>query len=251
MSRCARISDMRSLALLTGLFLSTLTLADAAEAPAGDRGAEATLVAFAVNIHQTPMQTWGPGYGIYLGRGYFLTAAHVAGRTWFTRPKVSISGQEFPTRIVKEGHLETTDLTVLAVDEALLPMRLRLRRMFLCRHRPWPGEEVVTVIPEAVVRSRVISPQRIPPEMRRFSTAIVDVAKTGDSGSGVFDVRQRCLLGIMSRKISQKRTDFLTQRSETRDIAKYFVPASEIADFVPPGTIDQQRGPLPDRSGTP
>jgi len=207
---------------------------------AAAQSAEETLAAYAVNIHQTPMQTWGPGYGIYLGQGNFLTAAHVAGRTWFTRPKVAISGQEYPTRVVKEGQLNATDLTLLAVDEALLPMRLRLRRMHLCDAPPRPGQEVVTVVPEAVVRSRIIAPERIPMGVRRFNTAIVDVANTGNSGSGVFDMQQKCLLGIMSRKISQKRTNVLTRKEETYDIAKYFVPATEISAFVPSGTFDKQ-----------
>lgn len=197
-----------------------------------------TLIAYAVNIHQTPMQTWGPGQGIYLGHGNFLTAAHVAGRTWFTRPKVSIGYREYPTRVVKEGRLEATDLTLLAVEENLLPLRLRLRRMRLCDAPPRPGQEVVTVTTEAAVRSRIIAPERIPLGARRFNTAIVDVAKTGNSGSGVFDVKQRCLLGIMSRKISQKRTNLVTRKEETHDVAKYFVPAAEIAAFVPPGTFD-------------
>nr|WP_244645840.1 trypsin-like peptidase domain-containing protein [Bradyrhizobium campsiandrae] len=222
----------------TGLCAALLLVATDGIATA--QTAEDTLLAYAVNIHQTPMQTWGPGYGIYLGKGYFLTAAHVAGRTWVTRPKVAISGEEFPTRVVKEGQLEATDLTLLAVNEALLPMRLRLRRMRLCDALPRPGEEVVTVVPEAVVRSRIIAPERIPVGARRFNTAIADVAKTGNSGSGVFDVKQRCLLGIMSRKISQKRTNPITRKEETQDIAKYFVPASEIAAFLPPGTIDQR-----------
>lgn len=199
---------------------------------------EDTLLAYAVNIHQTPVQTWGPGYGIYLGKGYFLTAAHVAGRTWLTRPKVTIADREYPTRVVKEGQLEATDLTLLAVEENLLPMRLRLRRMRLCDVQPRPGQEVVTVVPEAVVPSRIIAPERIPAGARRFSTAIVDVAKTGNSGSGVFDARHKCLLGIMSRKISQKRPNPLTRKEETYDIAKYFVPAAEISAFVPPGTFD-------------
>lgn len=221
--------------LLTSMSVQVaVTVAATAQTP------EDTLLAYAVNIHQTPMQTWGPGYGIFLGKGYFLTAAHVAGRTWFTRPKVTIAGSEYPTRVVKEGQLEATDLTLLAVDESLLPMRLRLRRMHLCDAPPRPGQEVVTVIPEAVVRSRIIDPARIPAGARRFNTAIVDVAKTGNSGSGVFDLQQRCLLGIMSRKISQKRTNLVTRKEETYDIAKYFVPATEIAAFVPSGTFDGQ-----------
>lgn len=213
-----------------GLLCSVLCLA--AHAASG-QSAEHTLLAYAVNVHQTPMQTWGPGYGIYLGKGLFITAAHVAGRTWLTRPKVAIAGTEYPTRVVKEGSLEGTDLTLLSVDESLLPMRLRLRRSSLCSQPPWPGEPVVTVVPEGVVRSTVIAPERIPVTVRRFKTAIADVARTGNSGSGVFDTRYRCLLGIMSRKISNSRKRADTGKIETYDIAKYFVPASEIAAFLP------------------
>jgi len=218
--------------------VASITIQLAMTGAAAAQTPEETLLVYAVNIHQTPMQTWGPGYGIYLGNGNFLTAAHVAGRTWFTRPKVTIADREYPTRVVKEGQLEATDLTLLAVEENLLPMRLRLRRLNLCDTPPRPGQEVVTVIPEAAVRSRIIAPERIPPGARRFSTAIVDVAKTGNSGSGVFDVKQKCLLGIMSRKISQKRTNLVTRKEETYDVAKYFVPAAEIAAFVPSGTFD-------------
>jgi hypothetical protein len=168
-----------------------------------------------------------------MGNGIFITAAHVVGRGWLTRPKVVIDGQEYPTRIVKEGSLEETDLTLLSVEESLLPMRLRLRRNSLCKEPPRPGEQVVTVIPERAVRSYILSPERLPIGVRRFSTVIADVAQTGNSGSGVFDAQQRCLLGIMSRKISQSRTRADTGKTETHDIAKYFVPASEIAAFLP------------------
>jgi hypothetical protein len=51
---------------------------------------------------------------------------------------------------------------------------------------------------------------------------ISDAATTGNSGSGVFDAGQKCLLGIMSRKI-------FTRESEPKDIAKYFVPASTLS----------------------
>jgi hypothetical protein len=201
--------------------------------PSWAQNADDSLLAFAVNVHRTPMQTWGPGYGIYLGKGLFITAAHVVGRAWMTRPKVSIAGQDYPTRVVKEGSFEGTDLTLLSIEEDLLPMRLRLRRIALCKEPPWPGEQVVTVVPEGVARSYIIAPERLPPDVRKFSTVIADVARTGNSGSGVFDARQRCLLGIMSRKISQSRTRADTEKTETVDIAKYFVPASEIAAFLP------------------
>jgi len=97
-----------------------------------------SLLIYAVNIHQTPMQSWGPGYGIYLGKGLFITAAHVAGHTWLTRPKVAIGGTEYPTKVVKAGDFETIDLTLLSVDETLLPARLALRRNPLCAQPPWP-----------------------------------------------------------------------------------------------------------------
>jgi hypothetical protein len=202
--------------------------------PCPAENADDSLLAYAINIHRSPAQSW-PGYGIYLGKGLFITAAHVVGRAWMTRPKIVIAGQEYPTGVVKEGSFEGTDLTLLSVDESLLPMRLRLRRNALCRDPVWPGEQVVTVVPEAAVRSHVIAPDRLPIGVRRFSTVIADEARTGNSGSGVFDAQRRCLLGIMSRKISQTRTRPDTGKLETRDIAKYFVPASEIAAFLPPG----------------
>jgi hypothetical protein len=194
--------------------------------------ADNTLLAYAVNVHRTPTQTW-PGYGIYVGHGLFITAAHVVGRAWWTRPKVAIGEVEYPTQVVKEGSFEGTDITLLSVEESLLPMRLRLRQMSLCKDPPWPSEPVVTVVPEAVVRSYILSPDKLPKGASRFNTVIADVAKTGNSGSGVFDARVRCLLGIMSRKISVKQTFISTGKIEARDIAKYFVPASEIRAFMP------------------
>jgi hypothetical protein len=199
------------------------------------QNADASLLAYAVNIHRTPEQSW-TGYGIYLGKGLFITAAHVVGRAWLTRPKVVVAGQEYPTQVVKEGSFEGTDLTLLSVEESLLPLRLRLRRnASICKDPPTPGKQVVSVVPEGTVRSYIIAPARLPATARRFSTAIADVAQTGNSGSGVFDAQNRCLVGIMSRKISQSRTRADTGKTETRDIAKYFVPASEIAAFLPAG----------------
>ena len=200
--------------------------------PSSAENADNSLLAYAVNVHRTPIQTW-PGYGIYLGKGLFITAAHVVGRAWLTRPKVVIAGQEYPTRVVKEGSLEGTDLTLLSVEESLLPMRLRLRQGKLCTGSAVAGRTGCYGCPGETVRSYILAPERLPVGVRRFNTVIADVAQTGNSGSGVFDAQQRCLLGIMSRKISQSRTRADTGKTETRDIAKYFVPASEIAAFLP------------------
>jgi len=212
--------------LFVGLDLCCAGLARPALAENSDNA----LLVYAVNIHRTPVQSW-PGNGIYLGKGAFITAAHVVGAGWWTRPKVVIEGQEYPTLIVKEGSLETTDLTLLSVDEKLLPSRLQLRRNPLCKEKPWPGEDVVTVVPKSTARSRVLDPKYLPANVRQFNTVIGDPARTGNSGSGVFDVLHRCLLGIISRKITISRT--VNGKSQTVDIAKYFVPASMIAGFIP------------------
>src|SRR5262249_49495007 len=154
-----------------------------------------------VNVHRTPVQSW-TGYGIYLGGGIFITAAHVVGRAWFTRPKIVIFGVEYPTKVVKEGSFEGTDITLLSVDQELLPMRVSLRQMVLSNPPPLPGQRVVTAVPEGIAHSHIFDPRRLPAETKRFNTVIADVARTGNSGSGVFDPKQRCLLGIMSRKIT-------------------------------------------------
>jgi hypothetical protein len=221
-----------------GLSLCCVALA-AVLAPtrSGAQSDDADLKLFAVHINRTPQQPW-PGYGIYLGNGLILTASHVPGDVALTKPHVVIAGQDLPAALVREGNLETVDLTLLSVDGTKLPVRLRMRRMPLCERAPYAGEAVVVAIPEGTARSRVLPPQAIPAEVRgRFDTAIADVATTGNSGSGVFDAANECLLGIISRKISvvQHALRLGAPVTATRDVAKYFVPAPVIKAFIPPG----------------
>jgi hypothetical protein len=194
-----------------------------------------SFLVYAINIDMHSWRTldsWR-GDGIYIGKGLFLTAAHVVGRSWLTRPEIVIAGQKYPTRVIKEGSSSGIDLTLLAVDEQLLPMRLRLRKNPLCTAPPRPGQDVVTVTPEAVVHSRILSPARLPANLRDRTSVIGDVATTGNSGSGVFDARQKCLLGIISQKIWQSRPRAGSGGEEVHDIAKYFVPAATIDTFMP------------------
>jgi hypothetical protein len=138
---------------------------------------------------------------------------------------------ELPATAIREGNFERADLTLLSVDEQKLPVYLRMRRMPLCDNKPWPGEPVIVAIPEGTARSHIMLPSLLPAKFqKRFSTVISDVASTGNSGSGVFDAGQKCLLGIMSRKIFVRPVD---KESEQKDIAKYFVPASTIRAFIP------------------
>ena len=89
------------------------------------------LTALAVHINRTPQQSW-PGYGIYLGNGLVLTAAHVAGDFAQTKPHVVIAGQDLPAALVKQGNLESVDLTLLSIDKTKLPVSLQMRRTPLC-----------------------------------------------------------------------------------------------------------------------
>jgi hypothetical protein len=176
---------------------------------------------YAVNI--------GTNYGIYLGKGLIITAAHVLGSESQPEYIVHIAGMDLPAKTIMRSSFELRDLALLSVDEQKLPIYLQMRRMPLCEKAPWVGEPVIVAIPEGTARSRVMSPSFLPPSYRTmFSTLISDVATTGNSGSGVFDAGQKCLLGIMSRKFSV-RAD---AKSELKDIAKYFVPASTIRAFI-------------------
>jgi Trypsin-like peptidase domain len=194
---------------------------------------DGSLRIYAVNIIRHPTEPW-TGKGIYLGKGLVITAAHVVGWAFRTNPSVQIAGLDLPATAIKEGSIHWgVDLTLLSVDEERLPINLRMRRMPLCETPPWPGEPVIVAVPEGTARSRIMSPQLLPPNVRtKFSTVISDVATTGNSGSGVFDAGRKCLLGIMSRKISV-RANSADATSEEKDIAKYFVPASAIRAFIP------------------
>ncbi len=192
-----------------------------------------SLKVYAVNILGSPDQTWS-GYGVYLGKGLVLTAAHVVGHVWSTRPRVLIAGQDLPANVIKEGSFDSVDLTLLSVDETSLPIGLRMRREKLCQTAPAPGDNVIVAIPEGTARSRILSPKLLPAGMQeRFGTVIGDVARTGNSGSGVFDAAKRCLLGIMSRKIQLVKMRKDNGAKVVQDVAKYFVPAATIAEFIP------------------
>jgi len=192
------------------------------------------LASFATNVWQSPRQPW-PGYGIYLGDGKVVTAAHVVGSRNIGNPSVTIGGRDFEATIARMGEFEGVDLALLAVDPRQLPAEIGLLKKSLCDAAPIPGQDVVVAIPGAVAHSRILSPNALPLGVPlRFDTLIADVATTGNSGSGVFDARTQCLMGIMSRKISRwsmpQGEGGLKFRLE--DVAKYFVPATQIRAFL-------------------
>jgi len=190
---------------------------------------------YAVNVVKTaPFEKQSTGYGIYLGQGIVITAAHVVGN-WpiFTHPRVLIAGQDLPAKVIKEGSFETTDLALLSVEQAALPMRLRLRRNPPCNTYPTIGTEVINVIPEGTTRARIISPLLIPVQLRKRFDTLIDSEKS--SGSGLFDAERKCLLGIMSGKVEKYhyQLENVRIRGYVDGYAGYFVSAAKIAKFIP------------------
>jgi hypothetical protein len=204
--------------------------------PVHSQEADDALRLYAVHIDRTQRKPLN-GYGVYLGNGIVITAAHVIGGGDATKPQVKIAGEYLPTKVIKDGNLNDVDLTVLSVDERQLPESLASRHMRLCQNPHGTGEPVIVATPDGVARSYIMSPSLLPSDVpSKFRTVISYVAETGNSGAGVFDANEKCLLGIISRKISGiriKQMDGQVVR-ELVDIAKYFVPASEIVKFMPP-----------------
>src|SRR5664280_829284 len=209
-----------------------------AQSPDGSLSPDDSLRIYAVNVvHNRPLKEPFIGYGIYLGQGAVITAAHVLGRwpSFISSPRVLIAGQEFPAKVIKNGSSETIDLALLSVDEARLPISLRLRRNPLCKEPPKAGENIIVALSYGTVRSRIVSPQLLPPKYRaNFNTFIIDVPIAGGSGSGLFHAERKCLLGILTSVIWQYNYRLENGRiirnlaRNTIDIARHFVPASEI-----------------------
>jgi S1-C subfamily serine protease len=200
------------------IFLTTITAVPVAQAqPADD-----SLRIYAAEI--------GGSTGVYLGRGLVLTAAHVVG-AFRTHVGIRIAGVDVDAKVVKAGSSYNVDLSLLSVEPASLPIRVQMRQVVLCTGAPTVGQPVLVAGRDSTAPSKIASPLILPPSIRtKYSTIIPDVATTGDSGSGVFDARTKCLLGIMSLKISRPNNE---TGGAGEDIAKYFVPASEIRGFIP------------------
>jgi hypothetical protein len=217
------------------LFGFIILLAGHISLPVQAQTTDDSLRIYAVNIVKTlPFRHQFTGYGIYLGKGIIITAAHVVGN-WplFTRPRVRIAGQDLPAKVIKEGSFQQIDLALLSVEETELPLSLRLRRNPLCNKAADVGIQVVDVIPEKTARSRIISPLLIAPKLRtRFGTLI---NSQQISGSGIFDAERKCLVGIVSAKIPKNKYQLKSGRliGMADGFAGYFVPAAEIANFIP------------------
>jgi len=191
---------------------------------------------YAVNVvKKAPLEKEFTGYGIYLGKGKVLTAAHVVGN-WpvLTHPRVLVAGLDLPAEVLKQGSVDQIDLALLSVDEAQLPVSLRLRRNPICKALPPVGLKVAVIYPDRSVPSRIVSPMQIAPKYRAKLSSLI--SEPQGSGSGVFDTDHKCLLGIVSMKVQKyhyrRQNGRLAVSAD--GYAGYYVPASAIADFIPP-----------------
>jgi hypothetical protein len=196
---------------------------------------DVALQIYAVNIVKTPpFKEPFTGYGVYLGQGLVLTAAHVVGHwPFFTRPRVLVAGQDLPVTIIKQGSFETTDLALLSIDAERLPVSLRLRRNPICKIPPKVGMEVVDVEPQATTRAKIISSFLIQPSLQQRFDTLIDSPK--DSGSAIFDPERKCLLGIVSAKVEKYAYGMWKGRLlwAPNGYAGYFVSAAKISNFLP------------------
>ena len=159
------------------LGIASLVLCTALQARAQDP--EDSLRIYAVEITKT-RPFFGPftGFGIYLGRGAVISAAHIVGR-WplFTRPRVLVAGLDLPATIIQMGSSNGVDVTVLTVDEARLPLALRMRRNPICQTPPVVGERVFGVTTEKVLPTQILSPLFIAPHLRKeFGTVTSELS---------------------------------------------------------------------------
>jgi hypothetical protein len=83
-ARSSNIPLRPILRFTTGLVFTTAALASLGFAHA--QPTDDSLRLYAVDIWQDPPQSWGPGRGVYLGKGLVLTAAHVVGSVARTKP---------------------------------------------------------------------------------------------------------------------------------------------------------------------
>jgi S1-C subfamily serine protease len=204
--------------------LLAMSLAVALQASFSARGEESSADAKPwVAMAQLTRHGAPGGAAVYLGSGLVLTAAHLVDPG--ADMGVVLAGAKLPAKVLKQGVYEDIDLSLLMIDQSKLAHALP--SVQLCAAPPWPGDPVIVIDAGNATRSKIAPPAVLSSWLRyRFSTLIVDVATTGNSGSGVFDPSNKCLLGIMSRKFTASGPN------GTKDIAKYFVPVELIQSFM-------------------
>jgi hypothetical protein len=101
---------------------------------------------YAVDIWQDPPQSWGPGRGVYLGKGLVITAAHVVTPVARTKPRVR-SGRD---RLNEAGILAgLAHVSVVPCSERLDIESTGVRRL----HLPWNDFRRWGLLEERIIQS--------------------------------------------------------------------------------------------------
>jgi hypothetical protein len=183
---------------------------------------------------------WTPGcplrgYAINLGKGLFLTSAHLVDdivprlrRCAGSPMQITIhyAGRTLPVRVVRvgAGHLEPgvgpmyRDGEDLALLQA--PMALSGPAAVPCEEGPARGQSIRV---SSARRHALAQAGDMVPETREVDGAYADIPVSlaeGESGAGVYDAATNCLLGVVSH-----RPDATPDRSR-------IVPASTIRAFL-------------------
>ena len=148
--------------------------------------------------------------------------------------RVGGQDRDLPAKLIKRGSFEDIDLSLLAVEEAELPVSLLLRRNPLCEGSAKLGMEVVNVTPEGNQSNSLdIATVNCTKPSKQAGHSDKDARKIW---LGIFDAERKCLLGIVSAKV--KKYKFQTAKGTVAYLedafAGYFVPTSKISDFMPP-----------------
>lgn len=171
----------------------------------------------------------GGHHGVYFGDGLVITASHVAD----AQPTVEMAGRKFPAEVLKRGEGDV-DLALLSVRQHL-PKWLSYPRLELCAEHLRAGEAVSVVLPEGGLASEVLSLSDLRvPVPGKMQNDLIRYLPAADSGTPVFSLKQGCLAGIISHKLTQSqiRTSDGHQVVERHDFAFYLQPASEIRSIL-------------------
>ena len=103
---------------LAALFCLGLIATAVLARPVHSQDADDALRLYAIHIDRTQMQPLN-GYGVYLGNGIVITAAHVVGGGDATKPQVKIAGEHLPTKVVKDGNVITAGGVTSGIDFGL------------------------------------------------------------------------------------------------------------------------------------
>src|SRR5262245_4036072 len=93
----------RSLTIKLGFWCCFAAATLAAVGGAHAQSTDDSLRIYAVDIWQDPPQSWGPGRGVYLGKGLILTAAHAVGSVARSKPSVRIAGMDLPAKAIRRA----------------------------------------------------------------------------------------------------------------------------------------------------